>query len=221
MSSYGKHEVIAETPNHKKQLYDLPIDHIIELLKVYSLRIKTLSKLKNIKYVAIFKNHGKDAGTSLKHSHAQVIAVPKLPSLVEEKLRAIKNKKCPYCDIIKKEKKSKRKVFENKSFISFTPYASRFHYEIWVFPKKHIKNITELNDGEFKDLAIILKKVLLKIKKLNCSYNFFLHYAPKGTNLHFHIEIIPRIPIFGGFEYSSDDIINSITPEEAAKFYRN
>lgn len=222
ISSYGMHEVIAETSAHKKQLFDLSVEHIAELLKVYSLRIKALSKLKNVKYVVVFKNHGKEAGTSLIHSHTQVVALPKIPSLIEEKLKAVKNfKKCPYCSIIKAEKNSKRKVFENKSFVSFAPYASRFNYEVWVFPKKHIRNITELNDEEFKDLAIIFKKMLLKLKKLNCSYNFFLHYAPKGTDLHFHIEFMPRISVFGGFEYSSNDIINSVMPEMASKFYRS
>ena len=86
-SSFGYHEVIAETPNHKKQLYDLPVEHIYELLKVYSIRIKSLSRKKNIKYVLVFKNHGKDAGTSLKHSHTQIVGVPKLPTSIKEKIK--------------------------------------------------------------------------------------------------------------------------------------
>lgn len=221
MHPYGKHEVIVETEDHNKQLFDLPPRQIYELLKVYCIRIKALSTLKNIKYVQIFKNHGKEAGTSLVHSHTQVVAIPKVPLEIKDKLDAVrKHKKCPYCDVIKKEKKSKRIAFENKTFVAFTPYASRFHYELWMFPKRHVKNITELNDKELMDLAKMMKKALFKLKKLGCSYNYYLHYAPKGKDLHFHIEIIPRMSTFAGFEYATGDIINSLSPEEAAAYYR-
>jgi UDPglucose--hexose-1-phosphate uridylyltransferase len=60
--AYGYHEVIVETNDHNKQLYDLPKEDIKDILSVYGLRIKELLKDKNIKYVSVFKNHGKDAG---------------------------------------------------------------------------------------------------------------------------------------------------------------
>ena len=81
--------------------------------------------------------------------------------------------------------------------------------------------MNEFDDNEFADLAAILKKVLSKLKELNAPYNLFLHHAPNGEDLHFHIEITPRCAIWAGFEFSSDIIINSISPEDAAKFYRD
>ena len=71
------------------------------------------------------------------------------------------------------------------------------------------------------DLAEILKKILSKLKELNMSYNFYLHYSPKKEDLHFHIEVTPRIATWAGFEFSSGITINSITPEIAAEFYRS
>lgn len=220
-AAYGRHEVIAETPDHKKQLWDLKAKEIKEVLEVYVQRIKELSRLPKIKYVLVFKNHGRDGGTSLIHTHTQVMAYNKIPELVKEEAEAIKKyKKCPYCDIINKESNSKRRVFANKSFVSFAPYASRFNYEVWLFPKRHVKNITELDDKELDDLASMLQKILAKLKSLNCGYNFFLHYAPKGSNLHFHIEVTPRIATWAGYELSSNETINSVSPESAAEFYR-
>ena len=61
---------------------------------------------------------------------------------------------------------------------------------------------------------------MVKLAKLNAAYNFVLHYAPKGKDLHFHIEVLPRIAKFGGFEFSSGIIVNQMMPEDAAKFYR-
>ena len=87
--------------------------------------------------------------------------------------------------------------------------------------KKHIKTLNELKDNEMLDLADILRKVLRKLRELNLSHNFYLHYSPKKENLHFHIEVAPRIATWAGFEFSSGITINSVMPEEAAKFYRS
>lgn len=220
--SYGIHEVVVETNHHKSQLWDLPISHIREVLEVCKFRISYLGKLKGIKYVDVFKNHGKDAGTSLLHSHTQVMALPQIPSLVMEKIKAVKNyKHCPYCDIIKLESKSKRKIFETRNVIAFAPFASRFNYEAWIFTKLHKRTMEELEENELMDLAIALKKIIAKLKKINVSYNFYIHYSPEKENIHFHIEITPRIATWGGFELSTNAIINSVMPEEAARFYRS
>ena len=220
-NSYGVHEVIVETQHHKSQISDLPVQQIRELLEVYKFRIKKLSRLKGIRYVEIFKNHGKDAGTSLIHSHSQAMALPQVPSLVMEEVQASKKyRRCPYCEIIRIEAKSKRKIFETKNVVAFAPFASRFNYEAWIFVKQHKKTLEELEEDEFQDLAIALKKILVKLKKLNASYNFFIHYAPEKENLHFHIEITPRLATWGGFELSTNFIINSVLPEDAARIYR-
>jgi UDPglucose--hexose-1-phosphate uridylyltransferase len=220
-SSYGHHEIIAECPEHNKQLWDLDIKHITQILEVYKQRITELDKEKNIKYILIFKNHGREAGASLIHSHTQLIALSKVPTIINNKIKTIKKyKSCPYCKIIKIEKSSKRKCFENKTFIAFTPFASRFNYELQIFPKKHITNITKLNAKQTKDLALILKKALKKLKTINASYNFFIHYSPNKKDLHFHIEITPRIASWGGFELGTEDTINSVKPEDAAQFYK-
>lgn len=220
-NAYGIHEIVVETQHHKSQLADLPIQQIKEILEVCRLRIKELSKAKNIKYVEVFKNHGKDAGTSLFHSHTQIMALSQVPSLVMEEINVAKKyKKCPYCEIIKLESKSKRKIFETKNAIAIAPFASRFNYEAWIFVKQHKRTMEELDDNELYDLASILKKILIKLKKINVSYNFFVHYSPEKENLHFHIQVTPRLATWGGFELSTNAVINSVLPEDAARFYR-
>ncbi len=218
--SFGKHEVIVETPDHSKQMADLSVDEIKEVLQVYVDRINEISKIEGVKHVNVFKNHGGEAGTSIVHSHTQVIANNFVPSLVREELEAIKrHHSCPYCDIINIEKGSYRRCFENELFAAFTPYASRFHYEIWIFPKHHINSITRMDNNLLWHMAEILKKVLVKLKELGAPYNFFLHYH-NDPAYHFHIEVCPRLAIWAGYELGTNACINSVTPEEAAKFYR-
>jgi len=221
-TSFGVNEIIVETPDRNMQLWDLSVDYIKQLLEVYALRINKLSKIKGIKYVAIFKNHGPMAGASLMHSHTQVAAIPIIPQQIMEAINSLKKfKKCPYCSIIKLESKHKRKIAETKNVIAFCPFASRFNYEAWIFPKNHFKNITYIDDKTLHDIAKMIKKILFRLKKINSSYNLFLHYSPIGKKFHFHIEITPRVAKWGGFEFSTGAVINSILPEDAARFYRS
>lgn len=220
MPAFGYHEVIVETPNSTKQLWDMSKSEIKDILKVYSDRIKELSKRKNIKYVQLFKNHGKQGGTSLLHSHTQAVAIAAIPPNIKEKLDGIKKNKLSYGTLAKRELKTKRKAIITKHFISICPFASRFSYEIWIFPKRHYKSITDMPDNIIMDFANIMQKILKKLKKMNCSYNFHFHYAPKGKDMLFHVEITPRIENWAGFEYSTGIIVNTVAPETAAKFYR-
>lgn len=220
--AYGIQEVIVETNDHKKQLWDLDPEHIKKVLEVYNQRILELEKIEGIKYVDIFKNHGPGAATSLFHSHTQLMALNKVPKLVRRKIVALKkyDNECPYCTIIEIEKGSDRRCFENSSFVAFCPYASRFNYEIMILPKRHVRRLDKLTDEEMLDFADILKKVLTKLKEIGASYNYYLHYSPDKKDLHMQLVICPRIQQWGGFELSSQIIINEIAPEDAAKFYR-
>ncbi len=218
-SNYGYHEIIVETPDHDRQLSDLSVDEISELLKVYRDRLEDLLKKPEIKYVSIIKNHGYHAGTSLIHTHTQIFATAIVPSIIREKVSAVRKfVKCPYCDIVDNEKNSERRCFENNDWVAFCPYASFYNYEIWIFPKKHICRLSDIDD--FKGLADMMKKVLSRLATLGVDYNFYVTDAPNGEDLHFHIAIMPQIAIYGGFERGSGAVINSVLPEHAAEFYR-
>tara|TARA_Y100000310_G_scaffold341358_1_gene440253 strand:+ start:3463 stop:4425 length:963 start_codon:yes stop_codon:yes gene_type:complete len=222
---YGKHEVIVETPDHDKVLADLPVEKIKQLLEIYAERIKALKKVKGIEHVAVFKNHGPEAGTSINHEHSQIIAYSRPSTNVDRETRAVakfqrKHKKCPWCQVVETERKGPRRCYENDSFIAFCPYASRFAFEIALFSKKHLHSLAEVDDNGLMDLAEIIKKVLLKLKELNAPYNLYLHESPKGKKLHFHIKINPRLLSWGGFEHSTGAVINTVAPEQAAEFYR-
>ncbi len=217
-NNYGFHEVIVETPLHAKQLADMNLREIADVLGVYQNRIAELGKKPNIRYVNVIKNHGYHAGTSIVHTHSQVFATAIVPPAVRDKIAAIRRfLRCPYCDIVAAEKAGERHCFENKDFVAFCPYASRYNYEVWIFPKRHIRTLAQAN---LDLLADILKRVLVRVSALNVSYNLFVTYAPSDEDLHFHIEVMPQIAIWGGLERGSRVVINSVMPEVAAKFYR-
>lgn len=222
-AAYGSHEVIVETPIHERQLWDFSAEEIKRLLQVYCERLADLGRKSSIRYVAVFKNHGSEAGTSLVHSHTQVASINILPPLIMAEAAAIKKyPNCPYCSIISTEKNSYRRCFENSHAVAFAPYASRFNFEIWIFPKRHFRQLSDATADELQGISEILASILHKLKELNTHYNYVLHYLPttEPDDFHFHIEVQPRIAIWAGFELNTDIIINSVTPEDAARFYR-
>jgi len=223
--AYGAQEVIIETSDHKKELHDLSETQIEKLLRMYAKRTAALSKIKNIDYILCFKNQGSKAGASIVHAHSQIFATDITPSEIKEELKLsleyrLNHKTCAYCDIIEKEMKSPRKIYEDKFIAAFAPYASQYHYEAWIFTKRHLDNITKLNDHEFKSFAKSLKKILIKLSKLNLSFNYFLHQSISDNDQHFYLKIQPRDSIWAGVELGSGLIINSVTPEAAAEFFR-
>jgi len=223
--AYGQHEVIIETPNHGKELSQLTLGQIVNLLEVFKDRTNILGKISKIDYILIFKNEGGKAGASLAHAHCQIFASKILPPDLSEEFTAMrqyqkKHNRCPYCDIIKKEEKSSRRIYADKNIVAFAPYASAYHYETWIFPRRHIDNIAHLSKQEIIILAEVLKKVLKKIYQLGLSYNFFLHQVVSNKNQHFYLKIQPRESIWGGVELGSGIVVNSLAPEKAAAYLR-
>ncbi|MDD5032129.1 MAG: DUF4931 domain-containing protein [Patescibacteria group bacterium] len=224
--AYGQQEVIIETPVHEKQLADLTTSQIAEVIKMYIRRTEAIAKNKKIKYILCFKNQGSKAGASIVHAHSQVFATGLIPPELAEEEKAVKNYRaktgrCPYCDIIKKEMKGKRKIFADQYAAAFAPFASEYHYEAWIFPKRHLDNITLLNANEIKSLAKILKKILTKMQAMDLSFNYFLHNVVSDRNQHLYLKIQPRDSVWAGVELGSGLVINSVSPEAAAKYLRS
>ncbi|VVC02509.1 Uncharacterised protein [Candidatus Burarchaeum australiense] len=231
--AYGSHEIIIETPRHGVRLAELGAREFGLALQMYRQRTAALLKEKKMEYVLIFKNEGAAAGASLAHTHTQLTALDRVPTLVQEEMDALKKyaragKKgkgaCAYCDVVKKEmKEGARKVYENKDFFCFAPYAPRFGFETWIFPKRHARSLVDLDAGEMAGLADALRQTLRKLEKLlnKPDYNYYIHAAGrKKDDFHFHIEICPRLGLWAGFEFGAGIYLNSMPPEQAAKALR-
>jgi len=223
--AYGTQEVIIESPHHSKEMADLSVSGIEDVLRMYAKRTVALQKKKEIDYILCFKNQGSKAGASIVHAHSQVFATNVLPPDIHEEFGLalaykIKNGICAYCDIIQKELQTERKIFEDNNVAAIAPYASEYHYEAWVFTKRHLDNISKLNNNEFKSLAKALKLILTKLQALDLSFNFFMHQVISDHDQHFYIKIQPRDSIWAGVELGSGLVINSVPPEVAAKYFR-
>ena len=233
MNGVGAHEVVIETPEHRKTLSSFSEKEFEDLLWAYRDRILDLKKDSRFRYIMIFKNYGEPAGASLEHSHSQLIARPVIPTVVIEEMLGAKShfeekERCIFCDIIRQEiMDGSRLVAENQEFVAITPFASRFPFEVWILPKRHASSFQEGQKSQYEAMAKLFLDVLKRLNKalMNPPYNFILHTAPlqdKASDdyYHWHFEIMPTLTQVAGFEWGTGFYINPTPPEEAAQFLR-
>jgi len=240
MEGIGVHEVIIETPDHNLEMADLPAEHLAQIIQVYRLRTLSIEEQFHHKYVQIFKNKGKEAGASLSHPHSQIIATPIVPKRIKEEIygseRLYRNhfRECAFCRMIKEEMASKeRLVYLNERFIVLAPFASRFPFEMAIFPLEHSAFFPDITDHDSLYLADALKKALsrLKYQLSNPAYNLIFHQSPNpqlaekawpgiGAYFHWHVELLPILTKVAGFELGTGFYINPVPPEVAAEFLK-
>jgi UDPglucose--hexose-1-phosphate uridylyltransferase len=230
MNGIGAHEVIIETPNHMQDLVDLETRDIESVNRAFVSRMMDLRKDVRFRYCLIFKNHGKDAGASLEHTHSQLIATPIVPKAVMEEMDGAKQyynykERCIYCDIARQEVASNtRLIGQNEHVIAIEPFAPRFPFETWLLPRKHIHRFEDCDEETLISFSAMLKQTLMKLKiALNDPpFNFIIHTGPwvdgSKNHYHWHMEIFPKLTRVAGFEWGTGFYINPTPPEEAAKY---
>jgi len=229
MNGIGAHEVIIDSPDHYKELSDVDDKQAEEVIWAYLGRSIDLRRDPRFKYILIFRNYGKAAGASLEHPHSQIIALPIVPKRVNEEIKSAGKyyeykERCVFCDLIRQELDDKERIVcENKYFVCFAPFVSRFPYELWIIPKKHSSDFSHLEKESVRPLGVILRDALHKLKKLlnDPPYNYIIHTSPinghEREDYHWHIEIIPKLVTVAGFEWGSGFYINPVAPEEVSK----
>src|SRR5512136_504618 len=235
MNGVGAHEVVIEGPNHDLALADLPVEHLVEVLKAYRERMVDLHRDRRFRYALVFKNHGAGAGATLEHTHTQLIATPIIPKNLMEELEGARRyhelkERCVFCDIIQQDTadhNGRRVVSVNDRFLTIEPFAPRFPFETWILPRRHDSSFQVVqDDDEFKDLARILKDTLGRLNRAldRPPYNFVIHTAPVTEGeleyFHWHLEIMPVLTRVAGFEIGSGFYINPTPPEDAAQYLR-
>jgi UDPglucose--hexose-1-phosphate uridylyltransferase len=233
VSGVGRHEVIVETPRHDLGAALLPVSQLERVLSAYQHRFRAFYQDRRIEHVILFKNHGEGAGTSLQHSHSQVVGMPVMPvqlrNRLEEALRHWSDHgECVYCRCLSEElREGVRVIAQNASFVAFVPHAALSPFHQWVFPKRHSAYFGAVSETELADLATLLAEVLARLHfgLDDPDYNFVIRsLSPADATVkHFHwyLSLIPRVSKAAGFELGTGMFINTALPEASAAFLRN
>ncbi|MGC9061112.1 MAG: galactose-1-phosphate uridylyltransferase [Thermoplasmata archaeon] len=224
----GLHYVIVESPYHNRDIPDMEHSEIQDVVNAYFETMKKLLEKPEIKSVILFRNHGKDAGTSLIHPHSQAVGFSFVPTHIMDlfnvaRCYAHEYGSCLYCDTLKEEiANGERIVYENEEFVALVPFAAKLPYEIHIIPRKHRSHFINTERNALVALADVLGRVLKALRDAlgDPSYNLVLHTSPSYLKevdyYHWYIEIIPRITIPAGLEMGSGITVNISLPENDA-----
>ena len=230
MPAYGQHEVIIESPSHNLDIAQMSIAEVGILIETYHKRYVNIMKAHENMMTLIFRNHGTQAGASLNHPHSQVIVTGMVPHHVrwkEEEAQRYFDEwgRCVYCDILAFEMQDRQRVIlENQSIVAFIPFAAEVPFEVWIVPKRHQADFGQISNEEKSDLAQALHDILalLHTKLQDPDYNYVINTAARykayEPQLHWYLQIWPRLTSQSGFEIGSGMTINPSIPEEDAKF---
>ncbi len=239
-SEKGICKVICFSPNHSLTIPEMEVSDICKVVNLWVEEFKQLGANNFINYVQIFENKGAIMGCSNPHPHGQIWAqetVPVEPSKKTENfLKYIrKNNRNLLIDYLEKElNKNERILFENEYFVALVPFWATWPFEAMIIPKRHIKNILELNDDEkisfseaYKNLTVLYDNLF----KTSFPYSAGIHQAPTDGEDHdewqMHMVFYPpllRSATVKKFMVGYEMLANpqrDITPEQAARMLQN
>ena len=242
LNGVGAHEVVIEHPEASWDMANATPSEMGEVLDAYIGRNRVLSDDERFRYILTFRNAGTAAGASINHPHSQIIALPIIPRQTRDQLHVAREhyrakRRSIFGDLVRQELNSGARVVEsNQHFVVLCPYASRFPFEMQIFPLRQQHDFTRMNDDEKASLSEVLPRTLKRIQVGlgNLAYNLMLQTAPVtkpragspdywGTieqDFCWRIDILPRLTQVAGFEWGTGVYINPVAPEEAAPFLR-
>ncbi|WP_345984379.1 UTP--glucose-1-phosphate uridylyltransferase [Sulfurimonas sp. HSL-1656] len=237
---FGAHEVIIDTPEHHTSMTQWSESEVVNWLTTLGARVADLRRDMRIGYISLFKNEGTDAGATQPHSHTQLIGLPILPNTQ----RAYYERSARYyrehgralvAAVVDHERQAEERIIaEQGGFTAFCPFASAYPFEVIIASETRRGQIDTLAPEAFEALAPLLLDVLLKLERqLGClAFNLEIatppFAAPEEAPAHttaddmfrFMLRIQPRLYRHGGFELSTQMMINPVAPETAARLLR-
>jgi len=224
----GIARVVCYSPRHDIALAELDVSDVDTLLATWQAQMRELALHPDVRFVLIFENKGEVVGVSNPHPHCQIYATNFVFKYIETELLAgarhlAETGRVLFQDVLAAERQDRRRIIsEQGSAIAFVPYFARYAYEVYVAPLRSVATIADLDDAERRDLATVLRDVVIRFDNLwrmPFPYVMALHQAPvkghDGRGFHFHFEFHPPLrrpnllkylagPEIGGGNFLSD-----------------
>jgi UDPglucose--hexose-1-phosphate uridylyltransferase len=219
-SATGAHEVVVLCPDHFRSFGMLDDDQAVDVFTV--LRERTLAHLAaGHRQVQVFINHGKEAGASLAHPHAQVVALDFVPPANEAALARFERAGADLVGEQITEVGDGSLAVSGGPAPAWCPHASGSPYEIRIAHRTPRASFQHASDDEISLVAIGLRDSLARLAAAvgDVPYNVIVHSAPPSTPdaaFHWYLEVLPRLSIVAGFEMGTGVFVNIVAPEVAA-----
>jgi len=193
--AFERQEVVVHTPRHARSLAELGDDEAALVAEAWRRRREAIPD----GYLHALVNEGREAGSSLPHTHSQLVWFPEAPPETQHRV----------------DRERWSVVAERDGLVLACPYASRLPYELVLAP-------AEPRAGAFTDelLPAALQLLCEAIRRVHgvagaSPLNAWLH-----DSADWHLELLPRLSILAGVELGAGWWINALAPEDAAAALR-
>lgn len=209
-------EVIVESNEHDATFESLADAEAI--VRLYADRCRAHA---DAAHVALFKNEGARAGSSIAHLHSQLIPTPFVPVRIERELAAFaRAAHCPLCEAIETHRRDALVIGETPSLVWLAPSASWMAYQQWIVPKRHVASLIDLSDAELAELAQLLRSAAASMRTVSDSFNWSFTSFSRAPAAHFYVDLFPRLTTVAGFELGTGTFVEIIDPAAAASRLR-
>ena len=194
--AFERQEVVIHTPRHARSLAELGDEELALVAQAWQRRRASVPE----GYLHALVNEGREAGSSLPHTHSQLVWLPEPAPETQHRV----------------DRDRWSVVMERNGLVLACPYASRLPYELAIAPRDPRGNAfaDELLPAAMQLLGDAIRRV---------------HHAAGATPLNawlhdsadWHFELLPRLSILAGVELGAGWWINALAPVDAAEALRD
>jgi UDPglucose--hexose-1-phosphate uridylyltransferase len=216
----GAHEVIALSPDHDRDFGALTHDEATEVLGVLRDRVQA-NVAAGHDHVQVLINHGRAAGASIAHPHAQLVAldfVPPAVSVATERF-ATAGTDLVLADLADAVERGQGVVVGDE-VSAWCPTGSASPFEVRIAATGAGARFDQAGDAHLLGVAVVLRDVLARLGDVLADppYNVVVHTADatEGDAYHWWVEVTPRTSVVAGFEMGTGVLVNSVDPADAS-----
>ncbi len=231
---FGRCEVVCVTDQHERVFADLGRDRARLVVDAWADRTTELAAIDGIEHVFPFENHGEEIGVTLSHPHGQIYAYPFVPPRVQKILASVRRHREAtgggdlFADLLAAERSGPRVVTANEHWTAFVPAATRWPYELQLFPTRRVPDIPSLTDEERDAFVDVYLDVLGRFaRRMDTPMPYIaswnqapVHDGREDWWLHLQLFSFRRAPgklkYLAGSESGMGAWINDTTPERIA-----
>lgn len=186
--AFERQEVVVHSPRHVRSFAELSDDEIAAVSEAWQARQEAARK-EGFDYVHALINEGAAAGSSLPHSHSQLVWLrERPPEVVRESGGAA-------AELLRE-----LVVAEHGAMRAVVHPAGRLPYEMLIGGEPFVVGTA----------LLLLRDVVGRLRAVEGAvpWNAWLHEG--------HLEVVPRLSVLAGVELGAGIYVNTVAPEDAA-----
>jgi UDPglucose--hexose-1-phosphate uridylyltransferase len=186
--AFERQEVVVHSPRHVRSFAELSDEEVAAVAEAWQAR-QEAAREEGFDYVHALINEGAAAGSSLPHSHSQLVWLRERPPEVARESGGAAA-----------ELLLKLVVAERSDMRAVVHSAGRLPYEMLIGGEPFV----------LETALLLLREVVGRLRAVEGAvpWNAWLHEG--------HLEVVPRLSVLAGVELGAGIYVNTVAPEDAA-----